>query len=432
MNQINTFPCLAKNEIKLEKLNEFVFSDTIYDENQQQQQQQQKQSAQFDIYSEEYLLSVNEYNQKVLEEEPSNKTSYECFICDKQFLSEIDFVKHFTNEEKELFLNDNSLTSNLKCTACSEQFKFRKEFLQHKCEFIEYEDPLIQPNKLNSQLVDYLCKFCSLNSIQTDSNFFKTYADYSLHLEKTHIPTNKQTIQCSICDKIYLNLTEYYDHVTSEHCLVESSNWLRCGLCKFSTHKIDSLRQHVIRIHLNKSKRNIQTRTKLYCIHCKCIFQYRHDFESHLFQHIRSSPSEQYYCPICDQSGNCYFSDLNVFDEHVNENHAKYKCSMCSFTNNLKLTNGKEIEEHLMQTHLYELLDEANFNEASEIPSPVCSSLVEVENVLCYMCDKYFGSSTCLAIHLNKFHHSHVFNAEQIESNACFLPNINIKSEKIY
>ena len=141
MNQIDAFHCLTKSEIKLEKLNDFPFSDKLHNspQNNQQQQQPAKEAAaaeageaRFDIYSEEYLLSVNEYNHKKIETN-SKKTNYKCFICDKKFQSEIDFVEHFTDEEK-LLLNDNSHTNKLRCTACSEQFTFRKEFLEHTCE----------------------------------------------------------------------------------------------------------------------------------------------------------------------------------------------------------------------------------------------------------------------------------------------------------
>ena len=192
-------------------------------------------------------------------------------------------------------------------------------------------------------------------------------------------------------------------------------------------------------MHLNIQLNQFETRTQLYCTQCKQLFQYRFDFECHLFQHIRSTNSinqrQQLYCPVCVQSGSFCFNRLNQFDKHVNEYHTGFNCGLCEYGTGLP--DGQSIKQHLTSTHLNELIE---YNEHNVTRSKhqqraplVSATLVEVENVYCSVCDKYFASSTCLAVHLNRFHAVKVVTAtgpDEIDKSSSFQKKI--KLENIY
>lgn len=338
-------------------------------------------NTKFEIYSEELLLEVSEYKPE------QTIDVYKCFICDKTFQNEHKFRQHFISNQQN---NDDKF---YQCTACSEQFQFNKDFNAHKCDYIDFDDPILRMDTNNN--VEYYCKFCSINNIQSESlqQSFRTFNEYSDHLNQVH--NVKEVIKCSICKQITSNLSDYLNHLDSKHEISPINNQclktvIKCGLCKFETINSKLFKDHLVKMHINNTNSKVETKRRVFCSQCKLLFQYQHDFELHLFKHIRQSSS--LYCPICVTSTN--FDSLDSFDLHVNSHHLELKCGLCSQS----LNDGKSFEEHLNTSHLNDLVVEV-IEVAVTKPS---ITVLEVENVYCLKCNKYFASSTSLAIHLKQ------------------------------
>ena len=234
--------------------------------------------------------------------------------------------------------------------ACAQSFKFKRHFLLHKCDFIEYDDPVIKPiSQSNStkDLVEYACKFCTINNISKLASNFKTYQLYVEHVNKYH----RAPICCQLCHSDFKDsFNDYLEHLESGHfiklaefdCLfpdvsainTNTSNHLdRCGLCKFTTGNDsmgNSLQRHLLSHVTTGTSKLTFNEQRIYCTNCRMTFNYQHDFDVHLFSHVldmhRAEPDNyQLCCPVCARE----FKAVGEFSSHLNEDHLYFSCGIC-------------------------------------------------------------------------------------------------------
>jgi len=141
------------------------------------------------------------------------------------------------------------------------------------------------------------------------------------------------------------------------------------------------------------------------------MFQFQHDFSLHLIEHVRENNKylgDKLYCPVCvDENGNTVEFDNNLveFNSHLNKVHLNFICGICKSSDKswleseaAKLQNGHSIEEHHKRFHLAEETVRSllpNFMEKS-----LSKCLIEVENVFCLKCNRFFDSSASLEAHM--------------------------------
>lgn len=350
---------------------------------------------------------------RALSTDESSEKCYKCIICHDDFKTEQEQEKHRTG------------TTVYQCIACARDFKYKKQFLVHECEFIDYEEPVIKPrnstgNDFNNNpdySVDYACKFCILNKQNLDSvTQFKDYASYLKHVDTLH----KANVECHLCLNSFKTnkFDDYLKHMETDHLTslpdkdckeknikIEEDFICECGLCKFTTEKdssIESLNTHLLtHVATGTTKLTLNTR-KIYCSDCKVLFNYQHDFNLHLFNHVlekHQASGGRLYCPICHHgNSNQEFESLPEFNSHFNT-HVNFNCGICSEKDigSEKMQNGHLIESHYKNHHLGETV-------LKQIPNlekkTVSKCLIEIENVFCVDCNRFFKSSNQLHMHL--------------------------------
>lgn len=345
-----------------------------------------------------------------------------CFICNRDFANEDEFSNHL-EQEPNLFHQ---------CTACAQSFRYKRQFLLHKCDFIDYDDPVIRPivtDETTPSMVDYACKFCTINNVSKLASRFVTYQLYVEHVNKHH----RSHINCNLCDGDFKNSFEdYLNHLESEHFIklaefdcafsadgsevsqnqqndnekeglfefntVEDHTIKRCGLCKF-TNKGSSgeLHGHLLSHVTTGTSRLTLGEHRIYCTHCRMTFNYQHDFDVHLFNHVidghqRTPEDCPLGCPICEERE---FPTIGQFSSHLNEDHLGFTCGICNDPG-FRIQTGHAIEDHYKNVHL-------NDEILKQIPDydKKTLSLIRtvIENVFCDNCNRFFNSSTRLEDH---------------------------------
>lgn len=340
-----------------------------------------------------------------------------CFLCNKDFANENEFTNHLEQEEPNLYHQ---------CTACAQSFKFRRHFLLHKCDFIDYDDPVIRPvsNQNSDNMVHYACKFCTINNVSKVASRFATYPLYVEHVNKYH----RNHVSCALCDEDFKdNFEDYLNHLESGHfiklpeydCIFSKDDktdskkeeepihdttgdqtFKRCGLCKFTTGNSGELHDHLISHVATGTSRLTLNEHRIYCTYCSMTFNYQHDFDIHLFSHVidghHETTSESKNCPldcpICERG----FTKIGQFNSHLNEDHLDFTCGICNDPD-FRIQTGHAIENH----YKYEHLNDTVLRQIPNYDKKTLSLIwTVIENVFCEHCNRFFNNSSRLADHL--------------------------------
>jgi len=129
-------------------------------------------------------------------------------------------------------------------------------------------------------------------------------------------------------------------------------------------------------------------------------------------EHVRENNSylgDKLYCPLCvDVNANTieFSNNQEKFNSHVNEVHLNFICGICKSSKSgskvfgTKLQTGHSIEEHHKKYHLNEM------NVRTLMPNflvkGVSRLFIEVENVFCGKCSRFFDCSATLNAHTAK------------------------------
>ena len=159
---------------------------------------------------EEIILEVSEYSMNL------NK----CNIC----LQKI-------NTSISTHLNDHKFDKK-SCVLCNQEFNYEIQLNMHKCELVDFNEPLIR-NLSND--VFYSCKLCCSNNKDDDSEHFPTYDIYCSHVKSFH----QSTVNCMFCENKFNSANLYIHHLKFDH-LFSNLNCI-CEACCRENVKIEAI-----------------------------------------------------------------------------------------------------------------------------------------------------------------------------------------------
>ena len=125
-------------------------------------------------------------------------------------------------------------------------------------------------------------------------------------------------------------------HMRNYH--VQTSSIFKCDLCDKILRSYPLLRNHVRKIHSNKSKEK-----KFQCDICNIHYKSKNSLSLHLQV---SHSKENFICEVCDKE----FSNSNSLKMHMNKVHLDLTKSFCNECNQF----FKNIKSHVTQIHLNE------------------------------------------------------------------------------
>lgn len=159
------------------------------------------------------------------------------------------------------------------------------------------------------------------------------------HIQTVH-KSDGQNHFCTLCQKVFKNRKNFYDHNYIAHTVIE----YKCNVCERIFKQKGNLEYHVATVHGNEHHE---------CKICKKVFKAKHSLNQHVRNH---HSSVQHECPICHRS----FKQRQTLSHHKSTVHAngEHKCDICGkvFVSRIYL------KSHIRTAHTNRGPDKQKFN----------------------------------------------------------------------
>jgi len=294
---------------------------------------------------------------------------FECNICGKSYLKEINLVDHkrrIHDREKNYscgkceysaFRKDevlrhevkvhNILERSFKCQNCDKDFTSANNMKRHKFD-------------VHEKWKHHECQFCKAS--------FRSPGRLSEHYAKKHMPSksNMKSFKCDVCSKEFDNKEKMRLHKYHIH---EQRGTYKCDICEKICSDIRALKNHIDAQHGGGKPKTIK-------------------------------------CDVCEKE----FSDVGYFKKHMNYVHNKiknYSCELCE----KKCFTSSCLKRHLKIIHK---LGTSNISTCNicEKKFSMNAGLIKHMNILhlnikefkCDRCSKTFSRPIYLRDHFKKLH----------------------------
>jgi transposase-like protein len=315
----------------------------------------------------------SEKKPKAEKNQPKEKKSLKCSLCDIEFSKKIEMSRHNVSVHDEKnpylcficgagFLTNNRLTKHIKalhdgekpykCNICENRYSEKDTLKKHVANVHERKNYV-------------LCNICGVSIDK-----------YNL---KQHIATvheGKKPFQCNMCDKGFGQKVSLKTHIASIHekqkpfqcekctacypvkqqltqhiSTVHEGKKFHCSICDATYVNKAFLRRHIARDHEGKK---ILIKAKMKCHTCNNSF----DGYKPLLAHINAvhDGKKPFKCSLCDAE----FVQKSVFNRHMKEVHERqrpHKCDLCdaSFFSKSGVTKHKESVHQGKKPHMCNL-----------------------------------------------------------------------------
>eukprot|EP00096_Caligus_rogercresseyi_P014941 TRINITY_DN7398_c0_g1_i1.p1 TRINITY_DN7398_c0_g1~~TRINITY_DN7398_c0_g1_i1.p1 ORF type:complete len:435 (+),score=108.95 TRINITY_DN7398_c0_g1_i1:114-1418(+) len=308
--------------------------------------------------------------------------------------------RHPNNPSDQHFIFQEYETGSFTCVKCSsvhESYGYLVNHLQTSCFMSQ---PVTNRAQCTS-IADRTCKVCCKTF--SSLNYLQFYHSKKCSSPPEHSPHMATLLKCSVCNKDYNSLIEFYTHFqtcgttnfdklsprdlkeiscskcgfianskeefqTMDHNC-EPNKRYTCSKCDFRTYHPSSLRNHDLAIH---HKDDPMYR----CNVCGASYSYKTGFNRHLKTHLEK-PSK-IPCPHCNK----YFSGRSSLNRHMKSHHKsiqQHPCNICGET----YMNLRYLKRHMKSVH-----PESNHFDRHE----------------CTMCQSVFREKAYLKKHIRKQH----------------------------
>jgi len=223
------------------------------------------------------FFNVKSFDDHMVVHDPEhNKSNYTCYICTQQFDNIESKEEHTMNEHP-------TIVTSFSCTHCGER---QPSILVHKM-----HEKYCKNNKLVEAAPTFKCSFCSEIMSSTAGKMLhekhcRKNVKYVTELTVEAVeesPVEIYTSQqddinsyfydiCKICKKIFVNFTEYVDHLRQEHTSETTENEVDCNICT-NTLLLSELDDHLKLYHSLGSL--------FKCEECEATFNKLEEFEEH-------------------------------------------------------------------------------------------------------------------------------------------------------
>lgn len=335
----------------------------------------------------------------------------ECKLCHKKLKNRSSLYTHMKYIHDSIFNKTANLDDCFKCDTCLQTFTLEDDLLEHVFEMHSinsYDCPVCLKN---FSCLNYLNKHISQIHVGKESKLSSFHCDNCLlifyrkcdlegHIELAH---SLRIHKCNLCDKAYKRTTCLVAHIKTVHTVEEHP----CKVCSKVFKGSKALASHMIKVHsihkcticcrryisiesLNEHVNRVHSNTSWECAMCNQVFKCKKMLQHHT-KIVHSSKSEEKPCLICSTSyKNAYYLYLHHRNVHGGR---PWECADCCKKFRVKSLATK----HIIAQHCFTSTDE-KFNK-------------------CNKCYKIFGERKDLYdhVHLNECSHI-IHNPATLES----------------
>lgn len=318
----------------------------------------------------------------------------ECDVCGRVFTRKQNILSHMITVHLQ------GLGDDIRCLLCDKTFTTERNLKRHT-------------NQQHNPNVEYpICHHCD--------RVFKSKPSLITHIQTLHSTGERDSIKCTLCDKVYTNIRNMKRHIEVFH---EKKGVFRCDMCPKVYTSNQSLRRHSRYTHTTE---NIEQYS---CNFCGKVITGRENFDNHLqFNHQSTEEiknDKEIVCEICHQ----VYEEEPVLRQHIKNEHSfeefykycknalikhygtefmnnLYKCEYCQHS----FSSVYELKDHMRVSHDTEYsLSTCNvcFNKfySKETMATHKKFCVPPPNVKsCMHCDKLFTDISSLEFHNRIFH----------------------------
>ena len=404
----------------------------------------------------------------------ATEKKYKCKLCYQKLSSFNSFVRHVTSihvDEKEL-LNKIIYNSDLvyQCTNCDMRFISEISMNHHslkkhgKSRADENATKMKQlKKKIKLEDRERYCKLCDIKYLKSRGFAAHKIRVHSTEMDAFELDIGAADRNCVCkCGRRFYSENSLEHHKQSKH----AGGNISCKLCYSQFSRNSELKKHTSKnhkedMHLLEGEID-ESMLKHACVKCNTVFASENSL---LYHQSREHTDMELTCKLCYAKYKMYFylvrhqkkehrAEAEYLNREIREEELKFDCEQCGY----KFVTDNILQNHIKQHEAgqYEFLREESFDQANQRYScKLCYSKFKAfSNLLnhckgihsndlhllsktitdedlkfpCLKCKAKFLKESLVEYHFSKRHEIQ----SDIQSNKCFLCNMNMKSSKAF